>query len=290
MDIAELKNRLQQMNSRTNKPNDIWKPRDEHDVRLIPYPHGGDSFRELFFHYEIGDTPSILCPQMNFGEECEICVLCEKLRAWKAPDGNDKPESERKADFNLFRRIQAKPRLFVPVVERGKEAEGPKFWGLSPNQAGMIVEICTDGERLAELEIAATDTKGAARVVFDLKRAFDLHVSFAKPGEKGNAKTFPQVKIVGKIKPSPLSRDEKQAADLLKGVRRIEEVYPRLSSQEVTRIFRKFVGSAQPEAAAEGGSEKYAPTPPAPTNSREDAKTVGKRSIDEAFQDLVDGG
>jgi len=289
MNINDLKNRLQQLNRRTSKANDIWKPKDEHDIRLLPYKHGDDPLIERYFHYEIGDNQTILCPKMNFGDDCAVCEFCDKLKAWKDPEGNDKPERTRKEDWELFKKIQPKVRVFVPMVERTKEADGAKFWGITPNQAQALLEICSEGDRLGALGINPDDAKNALNVIFGIDKAFDLHISFAKPGEKGNTKTFGQVTIKGKIMPTAILADKKAAAALLDGMKKMDEVYPKMSSEEVSRIFAKFCGEGTAEAKPEGGVEKYeekAEKPAAP-NTKEDAKKVGGRSIDEAFGDML---
>ena len=285
MDINELKNRLANLNRRTTKANDIWKPKDEHVVRLMPYQFGDDPFLELWFHYEVGDNMSILCPKANFGKDCEICDFCELLRAWKDQDGNDKPEKDRKADFEIFKKIQPKARVFVPMVERGKEGDGPKFWGVTPNQAGDILAVCADGDRLSELGIDPKNEdevrKRAIQVIINPDKAYDLTVSFRKPGEKGNTKSFAQIVIAGKIKPTPLLQDKQAIKGLLQQVKNIKDVYPEVSSAEVSRMMKKFAGSTAPEAKPEGGTEKYA------ANTKEDAKVQGGRTIDEAFGDML---
>lgn len=278
MDINSIKARLQALSNRSKKANDIWKPRDEHAVRLLPYPHGTDPFLELAFHYDIGEQ-SVLCPKVNFGNECAICDFCDALKSWKNPDGNDKPERDRKTDWELFKKIQAKVRVFVPMVERGKEGDGPKFWGVTPNQAVQILEICNDGDRLSEVGEDPKNPKNALRVVIDADKAYDLTVKFAKPGEKGNTKSFAQVTIEGKIKATPLLADKKARQELISQVKNIREVYPEVTSEEANRIFQKFVNSGQAEAKAEGGVE-YRP------NTTETQKTGG-RTVDEAFADIL---
>lgn len=286
--LEEIRSRLQSMNRRTDKPKDIFKPKDEHDVRLLPYPlNPDDPLVELTFHYEI-DGNSVLCPKANFGEDCAICDACDVLKAWKDEDGREKPEAKRKEDFEIFKKIQPKGRVFVPVVERGQEANGAKFWGLSPTQALQLLEICTDGDRLEACGLDRDEKKKGIQVLINPDKAFDLHVSFAKPGEKGNTKTFGVATISGKIAATPLVKEKKAREDLLKSVKNIKDVYVPVSSAEVEKIWSKFVGAGMPEAKAEGGKEYNAPKSEAKANTAEDAKKVGKRSVDEAFADMVD--
>lgn len=294
-DFNALRERLAGLNKKSSKSDGTWKPKDEHQVRLVAYPHGDDSFLELSFHYDIGDAPPVLCPA-QFGKECPICEFAEKLRAWKDANGVDKPERDRKADWEIFKKIQAKARVFVPMVERGKEAEGAKFWGMTTAQAQQALEVCMDADRLAELGIAKDDAKSMLRVLFDVNKGYDLAVSFAKPGEKGNTKTFTAITLKGRIKPSPLAANAADIKKITDSVKRIKDVFPELSAEEVARTFAKFVGSGSKEATTEGGTEKYAGTKeaakpaaeaPKPTNSAENAKVTGGKSIDEAFGDLL---
>lgn len=281
MNINDIKARLAQLNNKTKKANDIWKAKDEHDIRLLPYAHGSDPFIELHFHYEIGEQGTILCPKLNFDKECAICDFAETLKGWKDSSGEDKPERERKQDWEIFKKIQAKARVFVPVVERGKEAEGAKFWGMSPTTAGEVLSICADADRL---EAVGADESNALNVLFGVDKGYDIHVSFCEPGKKGNNKSFPIIKAEGKIKVSKLMPDKKQTDSLLSSVKNIKEVYPELSSDEVEKLFKKFVGGGQAEAKPEGGKEKYA------ANTKETAKVTGGKSIDDAFGDLVGDG
>lgn len=297
MDINALRERLNQLNRKTSKAEDLWKPKDEHQVRLVSNPHSDDPFQELHFHYEIGDTLAVLCPKLNFGEECAICEFAEVLKAWKGPNGEDKPEKERKADFEIFKKIQAKARIYVPMIERGNkdknitESETARWWGMTTAQVNQALEVCTDGDRLEELGLSKDD-KEALRVLFDPKKGYDLLVSFAKPGEKGNTKTFTQITIKGKIKPSALAKDEETAKKLVQSVKKLTEVFPKVSSAEVEKILKKFMGASSADAKPEGGTEKYAKDEPKkeaakPANTKENAKLSGTRSIDEAFGDML---
>lgn len=291
MDINALRERLASLNRRTQKGNDIWKPKDEHDIRLLRPSEKDDPLVALHFHYEIGDVQSVLCPKMNFGDDCAICDLCDQLKSWKTPDGEEKAEHDRKADWEIFKKIQPKARVLVAMVERGKEAEGAKWWNITSGQAEALLKECTDGDCLAELGISPDDGEGALNVLFG-KKAYDLHVSFAKPGEKGNTKQFGQVSFKTKKKPSSLAADAKAEQALLTSIKKITEVYPKVPSAEVAKILAKFVGQGSKEATTDGGTEyksnKSAAAPAAATNSSENAKVSGTKSIDEAFSDLVD--
>lgn len=280
--IAELKARLASLNRRTNKNTDIWKPKDEHDVRVITVP-GEDAFQERTFHFNVGDAREVLCPKVNFGDDCVICEFAERLRAWKDDKGHDKPEKQRKEDFEIFKKIQASSKVFLPIVERtndGKSISAPAWWALTQNQANQVLEVCTDADRLSACDIDPSDSDHAIDAVQSPNKAFDLHVSFKKPGEKGNTKTFTMVDIKPKFKTSPLTGNPVKDAELVKEIKPLKDVFVKVPSAEVEKIFSKFLGNAAPEAKPEGGKE-YAP------KTKERAATSGKKSIDEAFGALI---
>lgn len=289
MDFNALREKLNQLNKKSSKAEDTWKPKDEHQVRLVPC--GDDPFQTLHFHYEIGDTMQVLCPKVNFGEECAICDFAEKLKSWKDPNGKDKPEKERKADFEIFKKIQAKPRIFTSMIERANkeknipESDVARWWGMTTAQVNQALEVCTDGDRLAELGLDKDD-KDALRVLFDTKKGYDLVVSFAKPGEKGNSKQFTQITIKGRIKGTPLAKDEATAKAIVSSVKKLTDIFPKVSSVEVKRILEKFMGNSSPEAKPDGGKEYSEPKQSA--NTKENAKMAGTRSIEEAFNEMTE--
>lgn len=290
MNLAELKAKMQHLNQRgAKRPNDIWKPKDEHEVRCLPYPHSEDPFLVLHFHYELGESQSVLCPKANSGEDCEVCEFAELLKSWKTRDGEDKDEGDRKADWELFKKIQSKPRVFIPVVERGKEAEGARFWGITPNQADQIIAFCTDRDRLEACGLNPDDENSALKAINGPGKAFDLKVSFAKPGEKGNTKSFPSIKIDIKFKPTPLLTDKEAQKKLLDSVKNINDVYQKVDSKEVSRILKVFLNSSKSEAKAEGGVEYNSSKKEAKpaTSAKENAAKVGGRTVDEAFDEMI---
>jgi hypothetical protein len=295
MDFNALREKLNSLNRKTSKGEDLWKPKDEHQVRLVPNPHSDDPFQELHFHYEIGDTLAVLCPKLNYGDDCAICEFADMLKAWKGPDGQDKPEKERKADFEIFKKIQAKARIYVPMIERANakanlpaDSEAARWWGMTTAQVNQALEVCTDGDRLEELGLQKDD-KESLKILFDQKKGYDLTVSFAKPGEKGNTKTFTQITVKGRIKPSALAKDEASCKKIVDSVKKLNDVFPKVPSSEIKKILEKFLGTNSAEAKPEGGKEYAADSKKEaakPTNSKENAK-VGGKSIDEAFGDMV---
>lgn len=283
--IEEIKARLQGLNSKTKKGRGFARPKDEHDYRLVRNPHastGADPFVTLYFHENIDGMDKHLCPQKNYGDECEPCAAAEQLKAWKGPDGKDKPESERKKDFELFKKIDAKARVLVARLERGKESEGLMWWDMTPKVSLEVIEFCTSAQRLEMVK-----SKDALDVLFGEDAGYDIHVSVAPPGKKGNTTGFHQIKTkMDQIIPSKLADNGKIAEQLKSTLMPLEEVFPRVTTEQMSKIWKKFIGTAGLAVEdAPGGdtpaTERYA------GNHAEDASKPGGKSIDEAFEDLV---
>lgn len=288
MDINQLKDKLNKLNGKA-KQNDIWKPKDEHEIRFVPQPGGKDPIVEAWFHYDIGDVRSVLCPKLNHGDHCPICEFADMLKSWKDPKtGEDKPESERRADFEIFKKIQPKPQYFAAIIERGKESEGTKWIKLTTSQLrDQLLPLCADGDRLAELNISKDDSRRHLDILFSVDKAYDVAVSYAKVGQKGNNKSFPITTFKGKIKTSALTMNKIDANKIISSVKPFSEVYPKQSSSEVEHILEKFVNTPkedEPVKSNDAGVQYNKPQ----KNSTEDAKTVGKKSLEEAFDDLSD--
>lgn len=291
--LAEMRARLQQLNQRTGKKqNDIFKAKDEHDVRFLPNPENvnADPFEVLTFHYELGGK-SCLCPKANFGKWCKVCDFCDRLRSWKDPaTGQDKPEADRKADFEIFKKIQPTEKAFVRLIERTKDglsAEGPKWWAPGFTNNNKMIDLMSNSERLEMLDLDPSDDGAGVKVLFDLEKAFDVHIRFldaaGKPLAKGNKKNRAVTEITdASMKARPLSKDKKEVEKVLAACKRLSEVYPEQTSEEVAAMLDAFIGGGMPEAPASGGTEKYS------SNSGEQTSGVtGGKSIDEAFGDLA---
>jgi len=281
MNLAEIRARLAGLNTKTNKRRDLWKPKDKHTIRCLAYPHGDEPFIELGFHYDIGDTRVVLCPRHTSGDDCVICEYADKLKNWNDENGVEKPEAVRRADFEIFKGLQCKERWYIPMVERGHEAEGPKFWAFGKSIYEQMLKMCLDEEMNSDVS-----HDGGSLVLTDPDCAYDITVDFAQPNNKdgkGNDKSWPRTEIKEKKRPSKLSDKKADSDALLEKVVNISDVYPPSSSEEVEKIFNKFLGSHQEEVKetdADVGTE-YEP-------ESAEAPVVGGQSIDDAFGDLVD--
>ena len=134
MDIEAIKSRLNKLQSSSATSNNFWKPQPgKSQVRIVPYKHNKDNpFSELFFHYSLVPNKTDLSP-LSFGRPDPVQQFADKLKA----SGN-------KDEWIQGKRIEPKMRTFVPVVVRGEENEGVKFWGFGKTVYQELLGIIAD--------------------------------------------------------------------------------------------------------------------------------------------------
>ena len=134
MDLNAIKSKLTQLQSTTSTSNNFWKPDPGNQVvRIVPYKHNKDNpFIELYFHYNLGNNKTYLSP-VSFGRPDPVEEFSNKLKS----TGN-------KDEWIQGKRLEPKMRTFVPVVVRGREDEGVKFWGFGKTVYQELLSVIAD--------------------------------------------------------------------------------------------------------------------------------------------------
>jgi hypothetical protein len=109
MDINALKAKLEKLNPARDPNRAMWfkASEDEQAIRMLPYPHANDPFIEVFFHYNIGEERSLICPKEMAGKPCPICEAADKL---KNMGGDD--------NWQLAKSLFPKLRTYSPIILR----------------------------------------------------------------------------------------------------------------------------------------------------------------------------
>ena len=134
MDINAIKSRLNQLQNTTSNANSFWKPpAGKTQIRITPYVENKDNpFVELFFHYSLVPNKTVLSP-LSFGRPDPVQQFADKLKST-----GDKDE------WIQGKRIEPKMRTFVPVIVRGEETEGVKWWGFGKTVYQELLSIIAD--------------------------------------------------------------------------------------------------------------------------------------------------
>ena len=186
MDLSLLKQKLdglQQKQSSNSQKTDytkiFWRPSiGKQQIRIVPSAfNSANPFKELKFYY--GITNKVMISPLNFGEKDPIHLFSQKLR-----------EEYNKENYILAKKLDAKNRVFVPVVVRGEEDKGVRLW-----QFGKMVY-----EEL--LALAVDDEIGDYT---DIVGGRDLTVETVGPESTGTPYNKSSVRV--RLKTSPLSED-----------------------------------------------------------------------------------
>ncbi|MDB4343604.1 hypothetical protein OAA11_00265 [Schleiferiaceae bacterium] len=85
-------------------------------VRFVPYKENKENpFTEVFFHYGIGSRTMI--SPINYGDKDPIVEFSKELRKTSEPE-----------NWRLAKKLEPKMRVFAPVIVRGEENRGVRFW------------------------------------------------------------------------------------------------------------------------------------------------------------------
>lgn len=116
LDINALKAKLNKMNKTSSGSDAFWKPTEgKTTIRIVPLKGNPQNpFIELYFHY-LGNK-TYLSPLSN-GNRDPIAEFADEV----ASGGT-------KEDWSQARPFRPKPRTLVPVIVRGEEDKGVRFW------------------------------------------------------------------------------------------------------------------------------------------------------------------
>jgi hypothetical protein len=278
LNIAQLKSRLNSLQNQgsTNKKSDlIWKPKPgKQVVRIVPYKFNPENpFIELKFHYNINGK-TYLSPD-SFGRPDPIVEFANRLK-----------KTGSKEDWQMGRKMEPKMRTFAPVIVRGEEAEGVKFWGFGKQVYQEIGALILDGEY---------------GDITDVLNGRDITVEFKTAEETG--KNYPATTIRPRPNVSP-AVDPKNATlvESLKNQSNILDLFPELSYDELKDVMDKWLNPEQAEddsatavVAADADEDASVPTPtaapkaaakPVASPSAAKAKAGGSDDVSKAFDDL----
>ena len=141
MDLNVIKQRLESLNKQSNNSdggnkNLFFKPSvGKQLIRVVPSKYNKPNpFTEMMFYYSIGSKRVMASPQ-NWGEKDPIMEFAKQLRGT-----NDKE------NWRLAKKLDAKVRIFAPIIVRGQESEGVKLWQFGKEVYQEFLNMAADDE------------------------------------------------------------------------------------------------------------------------------------------------
>ena len=252
LNLDAIKAKLNQLNRSDDRRNNLWKPEaGKTRVRIVPYVHRKDNpFLELYFHYDIAKR-SMLSP-VSFGNADPVVEFAEKLK--KTGD---------KEDWLMGRKIEPKMRTYVPVIVRGKEADGVKFWGFGKTIYTELLSIVSDPDY---------------GDITDLMNGRDIDVEFT-PAEGG---AFPKTAIRVKPNTSPATED-KAIAEKVMNQPKITDIFPEPTYEELETALKEWMNPENADADVETNTTN---TKADNKESKSESNNEKKTDVASAFNDL----
>ena len=225
MDLDAIKSRLNQLqNTQTNA---FWKPQPgKSQIRIVPYLHDKNNpFSELFFHYSLVPNKTVLSP-LSYGRPDPVQQFADKLKS----TGN-------KDEWIQGKRIEPKMRTFVPVVVRGEESEGVKFWGFGKTVYQELLGIIADPD-YGDISDSTTGR--------------DIVVERQTPAEAGNQYGKTTIRVKPNV--TALSDDSNLLTKLLDEQPELKELYNEPTFDELKEHLSSFLNPSD-NAGSETSTE-----------------------------------
>ena len=228
MDLSMLKQKLDtlQQKQSTGQKRDysltFWRPTvGKQQIRIVPSAFNPKNpFTELKFYY--GITNKVMISPLNYGEKDPIALFAGKLR-----------EEYNKENYILAKKLDAKTRIFAPVVVRGEEDKGVRLWQFGKQVYEELLALAVD-EEIGDYT--------------DVSSGRDLTVETVGPESTGTPYNKSSVRV--RLKTSPLSEDSSTVETWLKEQPNPEELFKRYSFDEMKVALEKWLS---PEDSYEEG-------------------------------------
>ena len=252
MNLDEIKKRLDKLNNKggggsSDFKNNFWRPPvgEKSVVRIVPYAHNKDfPFSELYFYFGIGKPRMIALS--NFSESDPILEFATTLK-----------KSGDKENMELAKKLYPKLRIFAPVVVRGEEDKGVRFW-----EFGKMVY-----QEL--LGVMADEDYGDITAV---QNGRDVTVEVIPAAETG--KMFNTTTVRVKPNQTPLSDDAKTAESLLENQKDLVSLFKKYTFEEMKGELQSYLKPAEED----GGKETEVKAAP----------SKGKKDLDSKLDELFD--
>jgi hypothetical protein len=223
----------------------LWKPKEGlQTVRIVPYKHNPDSpFIELKFYYKLAGQ-NYLAP-CTFGKPDPVLEVIEALRA--------SGSNEEKA---IAAKLNPTARTYAPVLVRGEEDQGVRFWGFGVTVYKQLLKLMTN-PKWGDI---TSWTEGN-----------DIDVEFHKESKKKNAagQSFPETTITPCPQKTPVvDPTRRDLMEKLKDQANILSIFPLKSYDEIKAAVDKWLHPENEVETPENTPPSAPVTQAAPVNGQ----------------------
>lgn len=236
--LSSLDNKGKGNNNNNNQSDFLkhfWKPRLKEDetikIRLVPYTHSPEwPFSELYFHFGVG-VPRILDPlaYADEGEKPEnpIKDYIQLLRDIDKKNGDE-------ANKELIKNIASKKRYLVPVLVRGEEDKGVRFWEFGKNIYKTFLGLINNPQY---------------GDIADPQNGIDFEVSVQPKAKTG--KMYDTTNIIPDRLSTPLTEDEELMDKWLNEQPVLIDIYTHFTPDQIKSNLKKYIENLKSEGEGE---------------------------------------
>ena len=259
MDINAIKSKLATLQSTTSNKENFWKPEPGKQlVRIVPYKHNKDNpFIELYFHYNLGNNKTYLSP-MSFGRPDPVAEFADKLKS----TGN-------KDEWIQGKRLEPKMRTFAPVIIRGRESEGVKFWGFGKTVYQELLGVIADPDY---------------GDITDPTNGRDIGIERQTPAEAGNQYGKTTVRV--KPNQTAITEDAKLLESIFENQPDLTELYTEPSYDDLKEALANYLNPNDDNTETTTTSNGVAASTTPTTNVGTTTDTKSTENVSDAFEEL----
>ena len=265
MDLNAIKQKLDSLNKQSNYKkgsgkNLFWKPSvGKQVVRVVPNKYNKDfPFTEMMFYYGIGQR--VMASPQNWNEKDPIQEFTKQLRTT-----NDKE------NWRLAKKLDAKTRIFAPVVVRGEESEGVKLWQFGKEVYQEFLNMAAD-EEIGDYT--------------DIAQGRDIKLTTVGPEVTGTP--YNKTSIGPSLKTSPISKDKDEVNKFLEDQPDPMKIFKRYTFDEVKAGLQEFLSPEDQESEGDIIKEPAVAFDGDTKGGNYSLDTNAKKSKSEQFDDLFD--
>jgi hypothetical protein len=261
MDLSIIQGRLDKLQNKSKgngaynkeeRAKSFWKPAiGKSQIRVVPSQlDKSNPFKEMYFHYIANRTMLSLT---NWGEKDPIVEFASQLR-----------KTGEKENWSIAKQIEPKMRVFLPIIVRGEEAKGVRWFEFGKAIYQDLLSMAAD-EDIGDFT--------------DIYEGRDFLVETVGPDVTGTK--YNKTTLRPRTKQTSLSEDATQAKQWLSEQPDLMSFYKKHEYDEMKGILMNHLN---PEQEATGDEEDEVVTTPAPapkTVYAEPAATKKKSSFDE---------
>lgn len=270
IDIDQIKNKLSKLQSQNsggggNGDGILWKPSEgEQIIRIVPYKgNPANPFIEMYTYFGFGGETFV--SPLSYGDDDPIYEFCQKLRKQGDEDS-----------YEQSKKFEPSMRTYVPIIVRGKEDEGIKYWGFGKRAYEQILGYIADPD-WGDITHPKTGR--------DIKLTYDVPEGWPKNKSNG----FPETTIRPKPNKSKAMEDLDKFREMLEKQPDIKKVFEAPTYSELEKKLKAFLGKEDDDSSSAPAESKSSDEPAeksdAPWTEKDDKEDDVEKAFDDLFND-----